>query len=62
MLMQVIAKNLEQFVESLQLTACHFCCNKEGTAVGIAHAGWRGLVDGIIESLIESFDCNGEDL
>jgi len=39
-----------------------FICNKEGTAVGVAHAGWRGLVDGIIESLIESFDCNGEDL
>ena len=39
-----------------------FICNKEGTAVGVAHAGWRGLVDGIIESLIESLDCNGEDL
>ena len=39
-----------------------FVCNKEGTAVGVAHAGWRGLVDGIIESLIESLDCNGEDL
>jgi len=39
-----------------------FVSNKEGTAIGIAHAGWRGLVDGIIESLIESFDCNGEDL
>ena len=39
-----------------------FVCNKEGTAVGIAHAGWRGLVGGIIESLIKSFDCNGEDL
>jgi len=39
-----------------------FICNKEGTAVGIAHAGWRGLVDGIIESLIESLNCNGEDL
>ena len=39
-----------------------FICNKQGTTVGIAHAGWRGLVDGIIESLIESFDCNGEDL
>ena len=39
-----------------------FVCNKKGTAVGVAHAGWRGLVDGIIESLIESFDCNGEDL
>ena len=39
-----------------------FICNKEGTAVGVAHAGWRGLVDGVIESIIESFDCNGEDL
>ena len=39
-----------------------FISNKEGTAIGVAHAGWRGLVDGIIESLIESFDCNGEDL
>jgi len=39
-----------------------FICNKEGTAVGIAHAGWRGLVDGVIESLIESLDFNGEDL
>ena len=39
-----------------------FVSNKEGSAVGIAHAGWRGLVDGVIESLIESFDCNGEDL
>ena len=39
-----------------------FICNKEGTAVGVAHAGWRGLVDGIIESLVESFNCDGEDL
>ena len=39
-----------------------FISNKEGSAVGIAHAGWRGLVDGVIESLIESFDCNGDEL
>ena len=39
-----------------------FVCNKEGTAVGVAHAGWRGLAGGIIESLIESFGCNEEDL
>ena len=37
-----------------------FVSNKEGTAIGIAHAGWRGLVDGVIESLIESFDSKGE--
>ena len=39
-----------------------FISNKEGSAVGIAHAGWSGLVDGVIESLIESFDCNGDEL
>ena len=39
-----------------------FVSNKEGTAIGIAHAGWRGLVGGVIESLIESLDLNGEDL
>ena len=39
-----------------------FVSNKEGTKVGIAHAGWRGLVDGVIESLIEAINCNGRDL
>ena len=39
-----------------------FVSNKAGTSVGIAHAGWRGLVGGIIESLIESFNCDGDDL
>ena len=39
-----------------------FVCNRQGTTVGIAHVGWRGLVDGIIESLIKSFDTNAEDL
>ena len=39
-----------------------FVSNKAGTKVGIAHAGWRGLVDGVIESLVESINCNGSDL
>ena len=39
-----------------------FVTNKNGTMVGVAHAGWRGLVDGVIESLIESFECKKEDL
>jgi len=39
-----------------------FVCNKDGTTVGIAHAGWRGLVDGIIESLIKSFDDDAKNL
>ena len=39
-----------------------FVSNKDGTIVGVAHAGWRGLIDGIIESLLESLDCSGKDL
>jgi YfiH family protein len=39
-----------------------FVSNKEGTLVGIAHAGWKGLVGGVIESLVETFNCSGEDL
>ena len=30
--------------------------------VGIAHAGWKGIVSGVIEGLIQSFDCNGNNL
>jgi YfiH family protein len=39
-----------------------FVSNKDGTMVGIAHAGWRGLVSGIIENLINSFNSDGENL
>ena len=39
-----------------------FVSKKDGTMVGIAHAGWRGLVSGVIESLLNSFNSNGEDL
>jgi len=39
-----------------------FISNKDGSKVGIAHAGWKGLASGVIENLIESFHCNGSDL
>jgi len=39
-----------------------FVSNKDGTMVGIAHAGWRGLVFGVIENLIKSFNSDGESL
>jgi YfiH family protein len=39
-----------------------FVCKKDGSMVGIAHAGWKGLISGVIERLIESFQCNGADL
>ena len=39
-----------------------FVSKKDGSMVGIAHAGWKGLITGAIENLIESFQCNGVDL
>ena len=39
-----------------------FVSKIDGTMVGIAHAGWRGLISGVIENLIQSFNSNGEDL
>ena len=39
-----------------------FVSDKEGTVVGIAHVGWRGLVGGIIESLIEEMNIEGSKL
>jgi polyphenol oxidase len=30
-------------------------CNAAGTVVGAAHAGWRGLCDGVLEQFIERF-------
>ena len=39
-----------------------FISKKDGSMVGVAHAGWRGLVSGVIENLIEAFKCEGSDL
>ena len=39
-----------------------FVSKKDGSMVGVAHAGWKGLVSGVIESLIDSFNANGDDL
>ena len=39
-----------------------FVSKKNGSMVGIAHAGWRGLISGVIENLIRSFNTNGDDL
>lgn len=35
-----------------------FASNNAGTQVGVAHAGWKGIVRGIIESFIQHFDAN----
>lgn len=37
-------------------------CNRKANKVAAAHAGWRGLVDGVIEKTIESLNEKPEDL
>lgn len=35
-------------------------CNERGTQVAAAHAGWRGLLDGVLERTVSEFkDANG---
>lgn len=37
-------------------------CNKQGTVVGAAHAGWRGLEAGILESTLSEMQCPSQDV
>ena len=39
-----------------------FVSKKNGTMVGVAHAGWIGLISGVIENLINSFNSDGDNL
>ena len=36
--------------------------DRAGTVVGAAHAGWRGLLDGVIEATIDAMDCPAVEL
>jgi copper oxidase (laccase) domain-containing protein len=31
-----------------------FASNQSGTQVGVAHAGWQGILNGVIESFIKA--------
>lgn len=37
-------------------------CDRGGTVVAAVHAGWRGLLDGVIENTVRAMQCPGADL
>ncbi len=37
-------------------------CNRQGTAIAAAHAGWRGLYAGILEQTVKSLNCPAPDI
>jgi YfiH family protein len=37
-------------------------CDQAGTVVGVAHAGWRGLADGVIEATVKVMAAAGTEL
>jgi polyphenol oxidase len=37
-------------------------CNQQGTVVGAAHAGWRGLCAGVIENTLDAMQCKPTEL
>ena len=39
-----------------------FICKKDGSMVGVAHAGWKGLLSGVIENLVELMGSNEDEL
>lgn len=39
-----------------------FLCDRMGTRVGLAHAGWRGLAGGVLEASVAALGCAPDEL
>lgn len=37
-------------------------CSRDGTEVAAAHAGWRGLLAGVLEATVQQFSCTAADI
>lgn len=35
-----------------------FLCDEDGTAVGVAHAGWRGMANGVLENALAALEVD----
>lgn len=39
-----------------------FICDRSGSVVAVAHAGWRGLLGGVLEQTVRAMTCPGTEL